>query len=280
MGTQKTTRFVIFAIVLVSIVIFSCNKTELSPLKQQGQTSSAKYDTVTSLAQMGIEPVIWKHNGEFILVTHENSTDEENEELENEDGENEARENSSTASGCSDVFAGSARKAAKTSYATAAYMSYSSISSLRASLQTDTYMHTLGITTSSPRVAVEKRDVSVTTAYLYAISRESDNDFHMIIGDASHTAGSLMNCECGGLPSSTSAASYNTMKAVRNYIKSYFGTDFCGKSGYTKFSTPIKITVLKGSLFYDIDHSPGTIGPTGLRANTSWEMHPISAITF
>jgi hypothetical protein len=280
METKKPISFIICVVVALSATILSCNKKSIEPSKPQTQNSITKYDTVTSLAQMNTAPVIWKHNGEYILVTHEASTDEENEEFENEENEYSARGISSTASTCSDVFAGSARKAAKTSYATAAYVTYASIASLRASLQTDTYMHTLGITTSSPRVTAEKRDVSVTTAYLYAISRESDNDFHMIIGDASHTSGTLMNCECGGLPSSTTAASYTTMKTVRNYIKSYFGTDFCGHSGYTIFSTPIKITVLKGSLFYDIDHSPGTIGPTGYRANTSWEMHPISTITF
>lgn len=96
----------------------------------------------------------------------------------------------------------------------------------------------------------------------------------------SHTPYTLLNCECAGLPSSTSNPAYNTIKAVRAYIKSYFGTDFCGVSGYTKFSIPIHITVLKGSIFYDIDHSPGSIGPTGLRANTSWEMHPIHDLHF
>lgn len=280
MGTKKTISIIICSVVALSAIILSCNKKPIESSKPQTQNEVAKYDTVTSLAQMGTNPVIWKHNGEYVLVTHENSTDEENEEFENEENGFSGRVSSSVASGCSDIFGGSARKAAKTSYATPTFVTYTNIAGVRVSLQTDAYMHTRGLTTSSPRITEEKRNVSVTSAYLYAISRESDNDYHMIIGDASHTPTTLMNCECGGLPSSTTAASYNTLKAVRNYIKSYFGTDFCSKSGYTIFSTPIKITVLKGSLFYDIDHSAGSIGPTGLRANTSWEMHPISAITF
>jgi hypothetical protein len=140
-------------------------------------------------------------------------------------------------------------------------------------------MQGLGITNSTPRVSDENRNRDITTSYLYAIARESDNDFHMIIGDANSAAGNLLNCEASGNPPS-SQSSYTNINAVRSYLKTYFGTDFCGQSGYTKFTPAIRITVLKGSLFFDIDHAAGTVGPTGLRPNTAWEMHPIRTITF
>ncbi len=101
----------------------------------------------------------------------------------------------------------------------------------------------------------------------------------MIIGDANSSAGNLLNCEASGDPAS-SQSSYAAINAVRTYLKGYFGTDFCGQSGYTKFSPALHVSVLKGSLFFDIDHAAGTVGPLGLRPNTAWEMHPIHNITF
>jgi hypothetical protein len=256
-------------IIAICIIIFGCNK----KIDVQPQKSAAKYQTVSSLDQMTSDTAIWEANGQSMMVTKEASTDEESE---NDDF---ISEDIDRTSGCSSAFSGSARSIAKKSYSTATIVTYGSISALRTTLPTDAYMHTKHLTLSSPRIAEEKRNVSITSAYLYAISRESDNDYHMIIGDGTASPTTLLNCECGGLPSTT-ASSYTTMKAVRDYIKSYFGTDFCGTSGYTHFAHPIHIKVLKGSLFYDIDHAPGTIGPAGFRANTSWEMHPISTITF
>ena len=264
----------------VMFIIFSCNKSiDVKPYNTSKE--STKYDTITSLDKMVTDTAIWKFNGQCTMITRVASTDEEF-ETENHDGietDNDGDNSEFRTSGCSSTFAGSARATAKKSYATATYVTYATISAMRATLQTDTYMRSLGITTSSPRVTQEQRNVSITSAYLYAISRESDNDLHMIIGDGTVSPTTLLNCECGGLPATT-ASSYAAMKAVRDYLKTYFGTDFCGTSGYTHFVHPIHITILKGSIFYDIDHAAGTVGPTGYRANTSWEMHPINTIKF
>ena len=266
--------------IAIMLIIFSCNKgIDVKPGKSSKEL--AKYDTITSLDKMATDTAIWKFNGQCNMVTHEASTDEEFETEDNTtiETDNDNDNSSLRASGCSSTFAGSARATAKKSFAIATYVTYPTIASVRASMQTDTYMRSIGITTSSPRKTQEQRNVSITSAYLYAISRESDNDLHMIIGDGTASPTTLLNCECGGLPSTTST-SYAAMKAVRDYLKSYFGTDFCGTSGYTHFAHPVHITILKGSLFYDIDHGAGTVGPTGYRANTSWEMHPISSIKF
>ena len=72
----------------------------------------------------------------------------------------------------------------------------------------------------------------------------------------------------------------NGINAVRTYLKNYFGSTLCTSTGYTKFTPAIRVKLLKGSLFFDIDHTAGTVGPTGLRPNTAWEMHPIQAISF
>ncbi len=261
-------------IAIFSFLVYSCTKEKSSSGRLPPQTllSARAYDTITTLAAFKKDTVIWKHGGIFTMVTYEENHDEENEI-------NERSSGTASTTTCFDAFAGSARSAAKTSYASVSYGTYASINAMRAVLQTDSYMKGLGITNSSPRVSEENRNRSITTSYLYAIARESDNDFHMIIGDANNAAGNLLNCEASGNPAS-GQSSYAAINAVRTYLKGYFGKDFCGQSGYTKFSPAIRISVLKGSLFFDIDHAAGTIGPLGLRPNTAWEMHPVHNITF
>lgn len=259
---------------VLTFSIYSCTK-EISPsekISPLASLSAKVYDTITSLSSFKNDTVIWHHNEQYTMVTYEEKLDHED-----EDDVNIPVPDAVTT--CSNAFAGSARSAAKTSYASVSYGTYSSIHAMRSVLQTDTYMRNLGITNSSPRVSEENRNRDITTSYLYAIARESDNDFHMIIGDASSVADNLFNCEASGNPSS-SQSSYTAINAVRTYLKGYFGTDFCGQSGYTKFTPAISISVLKGSLFFDIDHAAGTVGPLGLRPNTAWEMHPIRTITF
>lgn len=258
---------------LLTFIIYSCTKDLSSSEKKSplALLSPPTYDTISSLELFKKDTVIWHHNDQFTMVTYEENNDEETEAKE--------VQKNTAATACSNAFAGSARSAAKTAYASVSYGTYSTVNAMRAVLQTDSYMRSIGITNSSPRVSEENRNRDITTSYLYAIARESDNDFHMIIGDANTAAGNLLNCEASGNPPG-SQSSYAAINAVRTYLKSYFGTDFCGKSGYTKFTPAIRITVLRGSLFFDIDHAAGTVGPTGLRPNTSWEMHPIRTITF
>lgn len=272
-------RNLLFSIFLMAAVftisIFSCTKetsSSDSPAAYENPAATVlkHYDTVTSLSAMKKDSAVWFHNGQYTLVTYEINTDEEPDAI---------VKNEPASATCTQTFAGSARAAAKTSFASVSYGTYASINAMRAALQTDAYMLGLGITNSSPRVSEENRNRNITTSYLYAIARESDNDFHMIIGDANSAAGNLLNCEASGLPPS-SQSSYAAINAVRNYLVGYFGTDFCGKSGYTKFTPAISVTLLKGSLFFDIDHAAGTVGPTGLRPNTAWEMHPIHDISF
>jgi hypothetical protein len=35
---------------------------------------------------------------------------------------------------------------------------------------------------------------------------------------------------------------------------------------------------VEGSLFYDVDHAPGAVGPRDMKPTTAWEIHPITQI--
>ncbi len=125
-----------------------------------------------------------------------------------------------------------------------------------------------------PRTDEEQHAVEVT-AYLYASAKESDNDFHCILGAAPDHAPAFLNAEVSGLPE---GASRQSLMAVRDAFKSFFGDSLPG-TGYSHFDPPIQVHI-KGSIFYDIDHKPGTVGPEGQRPTTAWEIHPITSIDF
>jgi hypothetical protein len=36
--------------------------------------------------------------------------------------------------------------------------------------------------------------------------------------------------------------------------------------------------LIEGSLFFDIDHAAGVVGPEGKRPKKAWEIHPITKI--
>ena len=46
------------------------------------------------------------------------------------------------------------------------------------------------------------------------------------------------------------------------------------------FSTPANIVKIRGSIFFDTDHAAGTVGPTGFRPATAWEIHPVIYLEF
>jgi len=109
-----------------------------------------------------------------------------------------------------DNFAGTARKAAKLSIANAPVEAFTDVRALIDSLTSDDAMiaHTPRITTAatSNRVKEERRNVRIT-AFLYAASQESDNDFHLIVGrDPSASPEMYMTMEVSGLPPKTASA--------------------------------------------------------------------------
>lgn len=264
---MKTYFFV--TVCLLAMLTFSCNKFEsLSDIENE---NIQKLDTISNLALMKTDEVIWNDHGVFRKVSL----------LQDEDIEDEveqAKGNTNKAT-CSNIFSGIDRGNIKKSLSTASPTTNNSLNALKSTFQTDAFMRSLGISTSttSPRVTQENRNVHISSVYLYAIKNESDGDLHIIMGDLNKVA--LTNCEASGLPA-TSAVSFTKINAVRNAIVTKFGTDFCGKSSYTVFTPPVSVKNLDGSLFFDIDHAAGVVGPTGFRPDTAWEIHPISLLQF
>jgi hypothetical protein len=181
----------------------------------------------------------------------------------------------------SDDFAGTARRIAKLSIATATTENFADVAALIATLPSVASMVKLKIptTATSDRVAPEKRNIHVT-AFLYAASREADNDFHLIIGrDPSASQEMYMTMELSGLPASDSAA-FPALNAARSAYKSFFGAAKLPGAGYNFYQPPIPV-VIDGSLFFDATHSTGQApGPPSLKSRmpTIWEVHPISNI--
>ncbi len=181
-----------------------------------------------------------------------------------------------------DSFRGTARRAAKLAIADAPREAFGDLPSLIASLAPDRRMSShrppISDGPTSDRVDEEKRNIHVR-AFLYAASREDDNDFHLIIG-SDRSAGPLkcMTMELSGLPPSRSR-SFARLKAARDAYKAFFGTHLPGTS-YDFYDPPIPVEI-DGSLFFDITHATGSRpGPASLRAfiPTIWEVHPITQI--
>jgi hypothetical protein len=100
-----------------------------------------------------------------------------------------------------DSFRGTARRAAKLAIADAPLEAFGDLPSLIASLAPDRRMSShrppISDGPTSDRVDEEKRNIHVR-AFLYAASREDDNDFHLIIG-SDRSAGRMRQNSGDGL---------------------------------------------------------------------------------
>lgn len=184
-----------------------------------------------------------------------------------------------------DDYSGTARKAAKLSISTAKTENFQDVKDLVKSLVPDAKMiaHKPKITTTaaSKRVKEEERNVHVT-AFMYAASREADNDFHLIIGrDLKATPEIYMTMELSGLPPS-SDASFKQLNAARDAFKKFF-KGIGGKPPgltYDFYHPPVTVQI-DGSLFFDMTHAKGSRpGPPSLKSRMPviWEVHPITKI--
>ncbi|MDQ6674447.1 MAG: hypothetical protein M3069_27565, partial [Chloroflexota bacterium] len=177
---------------------------------------------------------------------------------------------------------GNARAAAKLSIGTGPTERFTDVRALIASLVADSAMiqHVPVIDTSatSVRVAEEQRSVHVD-GFLYAASREADNDFHLIVGrDTAAPPEIYMTMEISGLPPSTNAA-FGHIKSARDAFQSFFGTHL-PQLAYDYYHPPIPV-VIEGSLFFDMTHAVGQApGPPSLKSRmpTIWEVHPVTSI--
>ncbi|MGQ0648493.1 MAG: hypothetical protein ACT4P7_13080 [Gemmatimonadaceae bacterium] len=183
-----------------------------------------------------------------------------------------------------DNFKGKARKAAKLSIANVPTKTFKDLANLIKDLPSDSAMAKrkppISKASSSKRVSKEKRNVRVS-AFIYAASREDDNDFHLIIGrDLSSAQEMYMTMELSGLPP-RSASSFAKLKAARDAYKGFFSGNMPGMT-YDFYDPPVPVLV-EGSLFFDINHATGMRpGPQSLKSRmpTIWEVHPITRIVF
>jgi len=185
--------------------------------------------------------------------------------------------------GFDDTYRGTARKAAKLSIADAQVEDLQDVKELIETLPAieDMTSHEPPITTdaTSGRVDEENRNVRVL-AFLYAASREDDNDYHLILGRAPDLEPMYLTMELSGLPPQESVH-FSTLEAAREAYKGFFGDDLPGAS-YDFYDPPIPVEV-EGSLFFDMSHSSGSRpGPASLRDDmpTIWEVHPVTHILF
>lgn len=182
-----------------------------------------------------------------------------------------------------EAYVGEDRKAAKLSIGSGKVETFMNLASLIASLPSTATMlsHSPSVTTdaNSRRVAEEQRNVSVRT-FLYAASREADNDFHLIIGEEPHTSPEIyMTAEVSGLPPSTNPA-FQKLDKARTEFETFFGKNLPGPS-YDYYNPPIPIQI-EGSLFFDARFSVGPgPGPPSLKSRmpTIWEIHPVTSFT-
>jgi hypothetical protein len=129
----------------------------------------------------------------------------------------------------------------------------------------------------SIHVAAEKRNVRVR-AFIYALSHEADNDFHVIIGgDPDDPDRLYMNVEVSEIPKDGPYRAQ--LKTARDQLKSQVGDAFPAKPGFHEIKPPVPVQVT-GSLFYDISHKPDKPGPNAHKPHTSWEIHPVTDIQF
>jgi len=183
-----------------------------------------------------------------------------------------------------ELFHGCARRAAKVSLVPlqdAAAERYQTVVDLKQNLIDDDTMrhHTPPITEAadSEREYDEQRNV-VLDAVVYAFKAEDDRDFHLIVGDPGcDNSKCFMNVEVSALPKDA-GSDKDDLTAVRAEFRSWLEAEpgatylfFVDDQGN---GSPVPVRI-EGSLFYDLDHVAGTVGPTGFRPDTSWEIHPI-----
>jgi hypothetical protein len=178
-----------------------------------------------------------------------------------------------------DEFQGSDRKKAKLSVVSGATQSFDDITKLIKGLAAEKAMVThkppLTRDPDCDRVHEEKRNVRVR-AWVYAASRENDNDFHLIVGRApAQTERVFMTMEVSGLPPK-SASSFAAIKKARDAFAA--AVQLLPGPGYDFYPDPIPVEI-GGSLFFDFTHvTGGRPGPKDLRPDMPviWEVHPVT----
>jgi hypothetical protein len=178
------------------------------------------------------------------------------------------------------AYRGHDRGGAKTSIAAGKTETFASVGALIAALPPDRAMqqHTPLLTRETmDRSPDEGRNVSLD-AWVYAAKYEADNDWHLILGTSpADTTKTYISAEVTGLPPAESrdfVVLHHARESARELLS---WSDRAETSRYRRYTPPIAVHV-EGSVFYDVDHVPGVVGPTGLQPQTNWEIHPVTVL--
>jgi hypothetical protein len=179
-----------------------------------------------------------------------------------------------------DVLVGHTRMTARTSVSAAPTETFKSLDELLAALPSDEKMRQhdppISRAPSSGRVAEEERNVTVDT-FLHAAKRNMSNDFNLILGGGTAQARRpCLSAKISALPKK--GRFNNVLKPVRKEFEQLFQNKPVPGSRWTFYDPPIPVQV-SGSLFYNILHLPGTVGPRDMATDSSWEIRPITRIT-
>jgi len=179
----------------------------------------------------------------------------------------------------SDNFDGSNRKGAKLSVSSSGLETFATLTSLISSLANANDMAAAISGSNAPRITEEDRNVRVKKTWLYAYSRQTDEDFHVIVGNTKNPRATTkyFNIEISGLPPA-GAATFNDILSSRNSFLTKATENLC-KSGYFFYEKPLRVDVT-GSLFYDKQHHGDDIGPGSARPPDAWEIHPVTKLRF
>lgn len=179
---------------------------------------------------------------------------------------------------CTDArYTGRDRRGAKTHFALAPEEDFKEITDLVKTLPSDHFMldsTDLRKQKEDMRLPMENRNVRIGKVYLYAVKKEADNDYHLIL-ENQPSGNVFFTAEVSGLPARSDPA-YRDIEKVRAVIEDTLKPPCSGNYHLCND----RMISISGSMFYDVDHKPGIVGPAGHHPVTAWEIHPVSAITF
>ena len=144
-------------------------------------------------------------------------------------------------------------------------------------------MRRIGVGNSTPRTEDEDYNVFVSKAYVFFISEETDQDYHLIIGDLDENGEkiNLMTAEISGLPKGEmNTPAYLLLERTRRQLYEKFPNFFETNRKTFKPTSNFPEIAIRGSLFFDNHHTAGQVGSGAVKPNTTWEIHPVTYIEF
>ena len=175
------------------------------------------------------------------------------------------------------LFGGKDRATPKTTFAKGKVKTFKTVSHLIKALPLDREMRKKVKRSTAVRVTEEQQNVRLKEdTFIFAFAKEDDGDYHVIIGDHKDVSkATFFNVEISGVPIENAPAKLISVYQVFN---NRF-RDVCSPKYLVFDEEPLKIEV-EGSLFFDVSHQAGQVGPKNMKPLTNWEIHPVGKIKF